>query len=1553
MATSIDMVLNLRSAREWNSGFEDADATAHWKNSAGAEECARRLERILAAARRDGLQSQTKPHRGIASPLLEDLAMQEAQISRAVRFLHRRQIEGAFLEAEWRALTSSTKIIEEGLAESRAALGMAKDLPLLSNRIGEGQIRIRAVAERYLQSANFLFDRAELVAFLAALQEEVELSNPEISALKGFLSQVLLEQIAAHARKLAMPGRISTSTKTDSMPGLRAALASLRTLGLTDWDEFFVEVSLCEQALAQDPAGAFSKMEKTAKSDYRGAVAELSEKSGETEAEVARRAIKLTRQPRHGTNTRANERRSHVGFYLVGEGREKLEHSLGIKDSFFTTVKKLVKRWPDGLYVLGIELLMVGLLTAVVIGAEVRVPTFLVVALFLLPAAESAVAIANQLAMMFVKPRALPKMDYLHGIPEHSKALVTVPTLLTSREQMERAVRDLEIRFLGNRDANLHFCLLTDPPDAATQFDKRDELATECAKLIDQLNQRYAHEGKGAFFLFHRNRTFNSVERVWMGWERKRGKLLDLNNLLLGKNNNFSVIAGDQALLHGARYIITLDADTQLPRDAARKLVGTIAHPLQRAVIHPVSNVVVEGYGILQPRVGVSIHSANRSRLASLFSGDSTFDVYTRAVSDVYQDLFAEGSFTGKGIYEIEVFQRVVEHRFPCNAILSHDMIEGAYARAGLVSDVEVIDDYPSRIAAYSKRKHRWVRGDWQILFWLFPRVPDYFGNVVRNPINLISRWKILDNLRRSLTEIAMLSILLCGWMFLPGTALYWTLATLAVFALPTYLQFALTILRSGNAKLSARFWREWFSDFAAANAHLLLRLVCLPQQSLVTLDAIVRAAIRMAVTRRKLLEWETAAEAEVSGKKMSPVDIYLKATPWLTLVGGVFLAVDRPESFAVAWPLLLLWGGSESFCNWLDKPLPEDGLRIRPRDEALLRNSALRTWRFFREFSDERENYLIPDIFKEDGALIAHRVSTTNLGLLLNARIAALDLGHITIQEFIAGTQNTMTTVRHLPKLRGHLYNWYDTKTLQPVGDPFLSTVDNGNLVCCLWTLKQACIEELKRPIFRSELWTGIRDHARLIQQLSGTKKEVRKKLRALEDCIANMGATPFEWLSAMPVLEHAIGALIESARAAAPDSGELQWWLSELSVRFSNLEQLAVQFAPWISTKFRTLRANHELQAKWIAGLSLATAEHIYSEIAKSLNNECRTFPQEGTAEIASRDLLREALVASRENALQATNALNEIAAYSDELATGMDFSLAFDESRKLLTIGYDAVKGAASEHHYDLLASEARAAVFAAVAKGEIPQDSWFRLDRSHVSFRGERVLQSWTGTMFEYLMPSLWMKSSAGTLLESNMCSAVRAQQKHARRYSIPWGISESGCSLLSGDGHYHYFAFGIPALALHRPDEERVVISPYSTFMSLMTGSYDALKNLQRLKKLGAVGAYGFYEALDYGPKVTINRKRFTLVRSWMAHHQGMCLLSVANVLCDSSIQRRFHAEPQVAATERLLHEKAIIAEAVDAAKAKRESKVEALLAEGQSVLSPSYWGAKDHAKTAA
>ena len=1517
MGGSAEFVWSLKSTREWSTALEEEDPAPGAETQEG--DANSRRERIRCAARKGGLGTRERANRRVLVPLLQDLAAKEAQIADAIESQREEETPGSHPLNEGRALARNAKGIEESCVEVRAAMHNATGLPLLAG-CGEEKLRVYEVARRFLEAAAFRFEKSELLAFLSVLQEQTELSNAELWALRGFLNLVLLESVARYARDSSCAGSGSGAGKSDGPANLVAILTSLHRLRLTNWKRVFGQASLCERALSEDPAGAYDGMDEATKRAYRQAAGEVARESRCSKSEVARRAVALA-QARHDlADPRAAARRLHVGFYLLGDGRMMLEKSLSVKSSWLKGGREGLKRRADNLYLVGIELATLGLMSLVVMGGRGRAPSLFLVGLFLLPAAESAVAIVNQLVALFVEPMALPKMDFSAGIPAACKTLVVVPTLLTSRAQMKRAVRDLEVRFLGNRDANLHFALLTDPPDAPAQFDRRDALAVECAEAIEALNRQYSSGGKGSFFLFHRHRVFNAREGIWMGWERKRGKLLDLNNRLLGVRDNFSVTAGDRGLLQGVKYVITVDADTQLPRDAARKLTGAMAHPLNRAVIHPRRNIVVEGYGILQPRVSVSIHSANRSHLAAFFSGDSAFDVYTRAVSDVYQDLFGEGIFTGKGIYDVDIFNRVLQHRFPCNAILSHDMIEGSYARAGLVSDVEVVDDYPSRTAALSKRKHRWVRGDWQILFWLFPRVPDRFGNVVRNPLSLISRWKILDNLRRSLTDIAVLAILAASWVFFSRHALYWTLAVLGIYALPAYIPSVIGVLRSGRALLSLRFWRAWLADLSAASARLFLKLVCLPQQSMVALDAVVRTGIRLAITRRRLLEWETAADAENGARRGGPIDLYLRATPWAALAAGLLLALYRSDTFLIAWPLLALWVCSKAFCNWLDEPLLQDGLRIRTRDAALLRSAALRSWRFFSEFSDAKENWLVPDIFKEEGELLAHRVSPTNLGLLLNARIAALDLGHTTMPEFAAASENTLASVRGLPKAKGHLYNWYDTSTMEPVGDAFLSAVDSGNLVCCLWTLKQACLEELERPIFRKELWVGIGDHARVLLELSPAR-QVRRAVRAVERQIAREEEFSLRRVASLPDLAQAVNTLLQSVSSAK--SADLPWWAAQMRTRVEQLQNLVVRFAPWASTRFRTLRASEEQKSRWIAGMSLASYDQIASEIEATLDAESAWPGKPYAAENLCRDLLREALAAAREAAAKAARSLREIAACADQLADGMDFSIMYDCRRELMTIGYDAARRSASDHHYDLLASEARAAVFVGVAKGEIPQEAWFRLNRSHVQAGGQRLLQSWTGTMFEYLMPSLWMKSSPGTLLDRSMARAVRVQQEHARRLSVPWGFSESACSIVSGDGHYHYFAFGVPALALHTSGEERVVVSPYSTFLSLMTGSCEALRNLRRLRKLGAAGPYGFYEALDYGPRDSVDARRPALVRSWMAHHQGMCLLAVANALCHSSIQRRFHAEPRVAATERILHERAFEPAPEKPARAKR------------------------------
>ncbi|MGH9760258.1 MAG: glucoamylase family protein, partial [Blastocatellia bacterium] len=654
------------------------------------------------------------------------------------------------------------------------------------------------------------------------------------------------------------------------------------------------------------------------------------------------------------------------GYYLVDGGAESLKKAVGFQTPSSARFRGFILRWPAFFYLIGIELGTIAVMAAMLDLSKAEVSGFVALALLLLPAAECAVAVMNQLSNAFVAPKSLPKLDFSRGIPGESTTMVVVPCLLASEEQIHRAVKDLEVRFLGNRDANLHFALLTDVPDSLTASDDKDALASVCSTLIADLNEKYEGQPAGSFFLFHRRRAYNPSEGTWMGWERKRGKILDFNRLLLSEYDAFPVKVGDMSVLPKVKYVITLDLDTQLPRDSAQKLVDAMAHPLNRAVINPATNTVVEGYGILQPRVGISTHSASRSRLASIFSGDTAFDVYTRAVSDVYQDLFREGTFTGKGIYDVETFHQVLNHRFPCNALLSHDMIEGAYARAGLVSDVEVIDDYPSHFSAFSRRKHRWVRGDWQIIFWLLPRVPDYFGNIVRNPISVISRWKIVDNLRRSLTEFATFVLFLSGWLFLPGNPVYWTIATLALIALPNYVHLGLSVLRAGRRVFTSEFWKDFAEELVSVHARLLLRLAFLCHQSILALDAVVRTVVRMTLTHKRLLEWETAAEAEIAVDRKSPVETYLDWTPWISLFIAAIVALARPASLLAALPILAIWGSSKGIGKWLNRPRRAGGTELRSGGTQMLRDAALRTWRFFREFSTADENWLVPDIVQE-----------------------------------------------------------------------------------------------------------------------------------------------------------------------------------------------------------------------------------------------------------------------------------------------------------------------------------------------------------------------------------------------------------------------------------------------------------------------------------------------------------------------------------------------------------------------------------------------------------
>lgn len=1431
---------------------------------------------------------------------------------------------GHTLRGDAATLVEHSVFLRETFQKVQAGLGGGAQLPQVEDVNSSTVPRVYAAATSYLTATRYDFDEQAFETYVAAIQELVALEMAELWHLKPFVELAVLEKVRSIADQMdkvastvaaLMLNRDEQAQLTDNgQESLSTLIASLRNIASTDWRELFERSNIVERILRKDPCRAYARMDFETREAYRKAVSELAKRTKATEQEVAQKALELASQLHIAGDERVRERKSHVGYYLVGKGRKLLAERIGgYRRSLGERLQGFIKRWPDFSYLLGIELATFALMTAAILGAGVNASGSAVVALFLLPAAECAVALVNLLATTLFPAKILPKLDFSDGIPAEYATMVVVPTLLTGEEQMNRAVRDLEIRFLANRDRNLHFALLTDPPDAAQQFDEKDAFAEQCAHLIQQLNEKYAREGRGSFFLFHRHRAYNASEGIWMGWERKRGKLLDFNKLLLGTGDNFPVKAGNLRVLPEIKYVITLDLDTQLPRDAARKLVGALAHPLNRAAIDPATNTVVDGYGILQPRVEISIQSANRSRLAAVFSADAGFDIYTRAVSDVYQDLFGEGSFTGKGIYEVETFHKVLEHRFPCNAVLSHDMIEGAYARAGLVSDIEVVDDYPSHMSAFSRRKHRWVRGDWQIIFWLLPRVPDFFGRMSPNPLSTISRWKILDNLRRSLTEIATFAMLLSAWLFFPGHALYWTLITLAAIALPTYSHFAISILRAGRALFTRDFWKNLGADVAISQANLLMHVACLCHQSLVTIDAVIRAIVRMTVTHERLLEWETAAEAEARSQKKSPVEMYLEITPWLAFFVGLFLAVDRPGSFLIALPLLVLWGLSKPIVQWLSLPSRREQGRIPTNDEALLRQSALRTWRLFREFSTAEENWLIPDTVQEPASLIVHLISTTNLGLLLNSRLAAMDLGFLTLPEFVADTEKTFDAIDRMPKENGQMYNWYDTQTLEPVRPLFVSSVDNGNLVCSLWTVKQGCLGALREPLFPTELWQGVTDHLHAVEEALRSARLDHPLLPAIKELkqrATDLRASQTDWSEALPSFERDIVAL-DKKLSEDQSALEAAWWGHELCLRITHLQSLFYDFAPWLAPQFARYCQDRGIQH--IIGSERLTLES-QPRLCAALDQKLRQLLQENDEDSSAEthsvlQLLRSAIARTGSISSSIAKRLQRVAERADVLAKSLDFKALYDQKRKLLTIGFDAEAGRLTDGCYALFASEARAASFVAIAKGEIPQESWLTMERPYTKNAGERVLLSWTGTMFEYLMPVLWMKTYPNTTLDETTRAALRCQRKFGEDNTIPWGVSEASCSRLNPDGHYHYQAFGVPGLAIDPERSADLVVSPYSTFLGLLVDTESAIENIRQMKDLGWLGSYGFYEAADFTPARVDAGGKFEIVRCWLAHHQAMSLMAVANVLCNWSSQRRFHAEPMVAATERLLHEK--------------------------------------------
>jgi len=1359
--------------------------------------------------------------------------------------------------------------------------------------------------------------------FMADLTRQMQGQSPHLAFAIGWLEHRLSE----HGLTIEQLVRADGQAQAADQVSIGNSISSLRFLDATDWRDFVEDHSVVEKTLHNDPAGVYGDMDFGTRDRYRHVVEQIAKRAGSSEAAVAKNAIDLAHR---AASEDPQSRAAHVGFYLIDRGRPALQRLAKVRRTPGDLITQFARAHPLFLYMGGILLLTVAASLAFVQWLGSLGAPSLIIGLIALPvvlcSSQLAVSIANWLAMIWVSPRPLPRMDFRRGVPEASRTLVAIPTMLTSAAAVDHLLESLEVRYLANRDPRLHFALLTDLLDAPQENMPGDEaLIQQACAGIEALREKYEGDRDDIFFLFHRPRKWNAQSDVWMGYERKRGKLSDINALLRdvpGASNHFSHVVGDVSALKGMRYVIPLDTDTQLPRDSARKMIGAMAHPLNRPILDAHRRRVISGYGILQPRVGVSLPSSQRSWFARLMAGDSGVDPYTRVVSDLYQDVFGEGSFIGKGIYDIDAFMATCE-QFPPNKILSHDLIESAYARSALLSDVELVEDHPSHYPGDMSRRHRWVRGDWQIARWLLPWVPGSDGRRSHNPVSSLAWWKIFDNLRRSVVAPAMFVLLLLA-MVMPSPAL--TLAgmllVLASLIAAPLMAAGLDLLRKPHDLPWWSHWRTIAASVTKQVAVTALSIMLLPYEAIRHLDAIVRTCVRMCWTKKNLLEWRTASE----GERGLPVNLgtfiaALWSGPFFALVLTAWLAWMHTPVLAIAWPLLAMWFISPLVTWGISRPLAPRAAKLSDHQRLFLGNVARRTWRFFERYVTAQENWLPPDNVREEPDVIASRTSPTNIGMALLSNLVACDFGYSTIAALLDRTRSTFETLDNLERHRGHFYNWYDTRTLKPLPPRYVSMVDSGNLAGHLLVLRQGLLELIDAPIVLPRIIEGLHDTARVALDAARGLHRANEEdggvpvpvaiVRQIEELAASLHSQSQSLRKLVDQLKRIEAAAMTLANASASDE-ELQWWLDALQREAKTHREDILHLAPWLTlpadaAELTDLHAKLEkLEQRTTLRELAGLRESLSSPFDRSL---APASPQNGSGhQLVHAGQLREALLESARRADERIKAVKQLADECESLAD-MDFTFVYDASREQFAIGYNVDEQRVDASFYDLLASEARLTSFVGIAQGQFGQENWFSLGRAITVTHGSRSLLSWTGSMFEYLMPLLVMPNYENTLLDQTYKAVVRRQVKYGKHHGVPWGISESGYNTTDQNLNYQYRAFGVPGLGLKRGLADDLVIAPYASTLALMIEPNLACQNLEQLSHDGLQGRFGFYEAIDYTASRLPPGATSAMVKQFMAHHQGMSLLALDYALLHQPMQRRFAADAEFRAALLLLQER--------------------------------------------
>ncbi|MDB4733815.1 cellobiose phosphorylase [Planctomycetota bacterium] len=1430
----------------------------------------------------------------------------------------------------------------------RAARQISQDLKASSHArlpsLVGGETRVHSIAGALILVSELQLDESAIDRFVEAYQDESPLRMAELWALPAMLRLCVLEELVGALVRLApdieAPRAVSGETPIDLDDCERfvRCLQSIRLIDSIRWKAFYVRSSVVERVLSDDPVDRYRVMDFESADMYRHAVAEIAWGSGVEETEVAKHAVELARD-----SNAVEERTRHIGYYLIDDGREKLERAFVYTPDHRERMRRWVLRFPTLVYLGGVAATTAAFWAvplAYLSGLDASWPAWAIGSLLSLVLASAlGITVVQWALTRFLPPRVIPKLDLSEGIPKEFESVVAIPTLMGSGKDVRELIRQVEVHHLSNTDPNLRFAILADYHDAKNQhMPGDDELLRQAQTGIALLNEKYGDEDGGPFHVLVRDRQWNPKQGCWMGWERKRGKLEEFNALLTGDSDassSYTTHFRDLVALRGARFVITLDTDTSLPPGSAARLIGALGHPLNRAQFDAAGRVTA-GYTVLQPRTEISPQSANRSLFTRIYAGDTSIDIYSRAVSDVYQDLLGEGSFVGKGIYDPVSFQKSLADRVPVNAILSHDLFEGIHGRVGLCSDIVLYEDYPPHYLAFARRMHRWIRGDWQLLPWLRRSVPSASGKLIPSRLRLIDRWKILDNMRRSMVAPSLLLFLAAAWTILPGNTVLWTLLGLIA---PAGHIVAELFTNLAGIRRHAPVTRSLSEALRRQRENLhrwFLFIVFLPHEAVVTAGAIGRTLARTLLTHRRMLDWSTAAQTASAVSDRSP-----RALVWTEMIGGPLLTfvlfpwilLSRPDALWAAAPLLGLWLASPEIARILSKAVGHQKESLTEDDRELLRSLARRTWLFYETFVGPEDNWLPPDNFQEyPRGEVAHRTSPTNIGMLLMSTLSAYDLGYLGPAGLTFRLKDTLESLARMAHHQGHLFNWYDTRTLEPLEPRYVSTVDSGNLAAGLISLKQGCAEAAATVVLRDVQWEGLLDTVLILEQSvdsasasAETPEKWHPMRRAMDETTSHLrqqNSDLNDWHERLRVLEETHcpnldGTLMHVLKGSGSTMAlelmrEMHGSLEHLQNQVRALRREMELLTPWagLLANLSTQAAAAEPGDQRLAGLlELLSPVPGLGNIG-DLTTRARALLKTAGTSLAPRLLWKfeEALAEGPSNAASLQQELLGLGVRAEAEARGMNFSFLYDSSRDLFHIGFDVTTARLDANHYDLLASEARLASFYATAKGDVPWKHWFKLGRPLKNVGRSPVLLSWSATMFEYLMPSIWMQSDEDSLLTHSCKIAVDEQIRYGNERGVPWGISESGFFLFDADKNYQYRAFGVPDLGFKRGLRDDLVIAPYASVLALSLRPAATMRNIRCMMTMGLYGHFGLYESVDFTASRLPAGRGHEVVRSHMAHHQGMILVSIANALLGENTARRFHADSVVQTSEILLHE---------------------------------------------